>query len=94
MDEHSARTQETKRERFRRLAKQRTDVALKRIGMLEPLANRAQYGFDASDANLVLRELQQAVERVRTAFYPAPSRESREIDFDDPDRESPIDADF
>jgi uncharacterized protein (DUF885 family) len=59
---------ESKEGRFRRLAQQRTTAALKRIGYLRSLGNRAQYDFTAEQAEKIVGALQEEVNTVKAAL--------------------------
>ena len=63
---------ETKEERFVRLATIRVTTAVKRIRLLETLGNLKQYPHTEEQTEKVLEALVSAVERVRAAFHGVP----------------------
>lgn len=60
--------QETKAERFRRIGNKRLQKALKAVRVLRNLANRAQYEYTEDQAAVVVNQLIEAVNSVKTAF--------------------------
>jgi hypothetical protein len=59
---------EPKDVRFRRLAMKRVPAAVKRIGHVAYLANRAQYEYTDEQRDKVLAAINDAVVRLKTAF--------------------------
>ena len=53
--------EETKKEKFTRLAEARTNAALKQIALLGNLANTSNYEYDQYDVDKVLKTLRAAV---------------------------------
>jgi len=61
---------ETKSERFRRLAPQRTRKAIKRIQHVGNLAATATYEYTEAEALAIMTALQDAVSKCADAFFP------------------------
>ena len=61
---------ETKGEKFKRLASGRVGIALEKIGQLENLANKAQYDFTAEQVDKIFNTIGDELDRV-SAIYKA-----------------------
>lgn len=75
-DGQPAKPQETKAQRFRRLANRRVPVALKRIEHVRNLTNHAQYEWTAEQAERILSALRAAVEEVARGFSGAKEKKN------------------
>lgn len=60
--------EETKREKFTRLAEARTNNALKQISLLANLANTSNYEYDVHDVDKILKTLRSAVNELEVTF--------------------------
>ena len=60
--------EETKREKFTRLAEARTNNALKQIALIGNLANTSNYEYDVHDVDKILKTLRNAVNDLEVAF--------------------------
>ncbi len=60
--------EETKREKFTRLAESRMNNALKQISLIGNLANTSAYEYDARDVDKILRTLRSAVNELEVTF--------------------------
>ncbi len=61
--------QNNKRERFRRLATQRTNSVLKRLKVLGNCANRSAYEYTEEDINKIFFEIERKVKEVKSKFH-------------------------
>jgi len=61
--------EDTKRERFRRLATQRTNAILKRLKILGNCANRSAYEYAEDEVNKIFSEIEKRVREVRAQFH-------------------------
>lgn len=59
---------ESKRERFRRLATQRTNVVLHRLQILEHCANPQLYDYSNEDVRKMFHAIESELKRVKTKF--------------------------
>lgn len=76
-----------KNQKFRELAQRRMSVALKRIHMLDTLANKQNYNFTEDEAQRIVGRLRDAVSEVERMFEVAlQARRGREhsFSFDEP----------
>lgn len=64
----SAKKNETKRERFVRLAEKRTNEVLERIRILGGCANKRMYDYSKKDADKIFRAIDSELKRVRSLF--------------------------
>jgi len=62
------RHQESKRERFRRLATLRTNALLQRLKVLGNCANRSAYEYTEEEINKIFVEIERRVREVRAQF--------------------------
>jgi len=58
-----------KRERFRRLATQRTNSVLKRLKVLGNCANRSAYEYTEEDINKIFSEIERKLKEVKAKFH-------------------------
>lgn len=68
---------ETKREKFVRLAEKRTDNALKNIDLLGNLANRSNYDYNSEDALKIIKALKSAISNLEIKFRSSNSRNGK-----------------
>ena len=68
---------ETKRERFVRLAENRMNNALKNIQLLSNLSNTSAYEYTSEDVDKIIRALKTAVTDLEKSF--APSNRSKKF---------------
>lgn len=73
---------ETKNERFRRLAKSRGDRLLREIRLLGNLSNRKNYEFSEHDVEALLDPIEQELRATRALFETHKPTERR-IEFDE-----------
>lgn len=60
--------EETKREKFTRLAESRMNNALKQISLIGNLANTSAYAYDTHDVDKILKTLRSAVNELEVTF--------------------------
>ncbi|MDE6946199.1 MAG: hypothetical protein K2P14_03330 [Anaeroplasmataceae bacterium] len=60
--------EETKREKFTRLAESRMNAALKQISLIGNLANTSNYEYDIQDVDKILKGLRNAVNELEVTF--------------------------
>ena len=60
---------ETKKERFKRLASLRTNEVLKRLKVLGNCANRQSYEYDTEEVNKIFGEIDRKVREVKGKFH-------------------------
>ena len=58
-----------KRERFKRLATQRTNIVLKRLKVLGNCANRSAYSYTEEDINKIFLEIERRVRETKSKFH-------------------------
>mgnify|MGYP001590663074 CR=1 FL=1 len=58
-----------KRERFKRLATQRTNTILRRLKILGNCANRSAYEYTEEDISKIFSEVEKTVRSVRAKFH-------------------------
>lgn len=58
-----------KRERFRRLATQRTNSILKRLKVLGNCSNRSAYDYTEKEINKIFSEIEKRVKEVKAKFH-------------------------
>ena len=61
--------QDQKRERFKRLATQRTNIVLKRLKVLGNCANRSAYTYTEEDINKIFSEIERRVRETKAKFH-------------------------
>jgi len=59
---------ETKRDRFKRLASLRTNEVIRRLKVLGNCANRQAYEYDADDVSKIFGEIDRKVREVKAKF--------------------------
>lgn len=57
-----------RRERFVSLAEARTEKAIRAIRLLENLANRANYEFEAAELDQIVRALEAEIKNLKVAY--------------------------
>ena len=57
-----------KRERFKRLASQRTNAILKKLKILSNCSNKSAYDFTEDDINKIFSEIEKAVKEAKAKF--------------------------
>ncbi len=60
---------DTKRERFKRLATQRTNNVLKKLKVLSTCANRSAYNYSEEEINKIFSEIERKIREVRAKFH-------------------------
>jgi len=60
---------ETKKERFKRLASLRTNEVLKHLKILGNCANRQVYEYDTEDVSKIFGEIDRRLKEVKGRFY-------------------------
>lgn len=60
---------ETRKERFKRLAAQRTNDVLKRLRILGNCANRQVYEYTEEDIELIFSAIEKKMKEVKTKFH-------------------------
>lgn len=58
-----------KRERFKRLATQRTNIVLKRLKVLGNCANRSAYTYTEEEINKIFSEIERRVRETKAKFH-------------------------
>lgn len=61
--------QNTKRERFKRLATYRTNEVLKRIKVLGNCSNRSAYAYTEEEINKIFLEIERKVKETKSKFH-------------------------
>jgi hypothetical protein len=61
--------QDQKRERFKRLATQRTNIVLKRLKVLGNCANRSAYTYTEEEINRIFSEIERRVRETKSKFH-------------------------
>lgn len=59
---------ETKREKFTRLAESRMNNALKQIQLIGNLSNTSAYEYTAEDVDKIIRTLKKSINELETTF--------------------------
>ncbi len=60
---------EEKKERFKRLATQRTNSVLKKIKVLGNCANRSAYDYSEEDVNKIFLEIERRLREVKSKYH-------------------------
>lgn len=60
---------ENKRERFKRLATQRTNSVLQRLKVLGNCANRSAYEYTEEDVNKIFSEVDRRIREMKAKFH-------------------------
>lgn len=63
------KNQEQKRERFKRLGTQRTNIVLQRLKVLSNCSNRSAYEYTEEDINKIFFEIERKVKEVKSKFH-------------------------
>ena len=63
-----ARTNQSKRDKFRKLAESRTNNALIAIGRIGNLSNRQLYEFEEAEVRKIIKALKEAIGEVENRF--------------------------
>ncbi|WP_343317519.1 hypothetical protein AAFM46_09485 [Arthrobacter sp. TMP15] len=71
---------ETRNERFRRLAASRGDRLIREISLLGNLANRKNYDFSPEEVDALFRPIEAELKEVRALFDPA-APSNRKVSF-------------
>lgn len=58
-----------KRERFKRLATQRTNIVLKRLKVLGNCANRSAYEYTEDDVSKIFTEIERRIRETKAKFH-------------------------
>jgi len=58
-----------KRERFKRLAPQRTNAVLKKLKVLSNCANRSAYDYTEEEINKIFLEIEKRVRETKSKFH-------------------------
>jgi len=64
-----AHSEETKRERFKRLATLRTNTVLRRLKVLGNCANRSVYEYTEDDINKIFSEIDKHMKDAKAKFH-------------------------
>ncbi len=64
-----------KRERFKRLATQRTNVVLKKLKILGNCSNKSAYEYTEAEVNKIFSEIEKAVKSTKAKFHFTKSKE-------------------
>jgi hypothetical protein len=73
--EEKLQKSEHPRERFKRLASQRTNIVLKRLKVLGNCSNRQIYEYDESDIDKIFTEVERKVKETKAKFHFPKKRE-------------------
>ncbi len=60
---------ETKRERFKRLASPRTNMVLRRLKVLGNCSNRQMYEYDEKDIGKIFGEIEKKLRETKSRFH-------------------------
>jgi len=63
------KNQEQNRERFKRLATQRTNSVLQRLKVLGNCSNRSAYEYTEEDINKIFSEIERRVKETKSKFH-------------------------
>jgi CHASE1-domain containing sensor protein len=69
------KNQEQNRERFKRLATQRTNMVLQKLKVLGNCANRSAYDYTEEDINKIFSEIERRVRETKSKFHFLKNRE-------------------
>lgn len=64
-----------KRDRFKRLAQQRTNIVLKRLKVLGNCANRSAYEYTEEEINKIFAAIDRQVKDVKAKFHYSKTKE-------------------
>lgn len=62
-------TQEEKRDRFKRLATQRTNSVIQKIKVLSNCANRSAYSYSEEEVNRIFSEIDKRLRMAKAKFH-------------------------
>jgi ribosomal protein L7/L12 len=79
LDKSSSSTRSEKREKFVKLAENRTVNAIKAIRVIAKLGNKNAYQFDESDVNKIVKALNREIDSLKTRMSSSGGKES--VDF-------------
>lgn len=68
---------EEKRERFKRLAAQRTNATLQKLKVLGNCSNRSAYDYTEDEINKIFAELERRVKETKAKFHFPKNKEFR-----------------
>jgi len=71
------KNQEQKKERFKRLATQRTNIILKRLKVLGNCSNRSAYTYTEEEINKIFSEIERRVRETKAKFHFPKNKEFR-----------------
>ncbi|MBI3888326.1 hypothetical protein HY311_00860 [Candidatus Nomurabacteria bacterium] len=63
------KNQEQNRERFKRLATQRTNLVLQKLKVLGNCSNRSAYSYSEEDINKIFSEIERRVKETKSKFH-------------------------
>lgn len=66
--------QETRRQRFKRMANRRVNKTLNQIRILGNLANRSYYDYNDEDVSIMFRVLEAQIRSVKSKFHISPKK--------------------
>lgn len=69
-------TSETKRDRFKRLASNRTNAVLEKLDVLGNCANRSNYEYTEEEVKQMILAIERKLNEVKVAFSQASSKDS------------------
>ena len=81
MENVTAKTEETKAEKFVRLGEYRINKAMDAIGRIENLANRSAYDYTPEQVEAMFSVLESKVAEVRTKFTDVKVKEAAAFSF-------------
>ena len=64
-----SKTEDTKKDRFKRLATLRTNEVLHRLKVLSNCSNRQLYDYDEKEIDKVFSEIEKKVKEVKSKFH-------------------------
>jgi hypothetical protein len=67
--------QQDRRERFKRLATQRTNIVLNRLKVLGNCSNKSAYEYTEEDVDKIFSEIEKRVKEIKSKFYPVKIKE-------------------
>ena len=66
---------ENKKERFKRLATQRTNTVLQKIKVLGNCSNRSVYDYSEEDVNKIFSEIERKIRETKSKFHFSKNKE-------------------
>jgi len=67
--------QRDKRERFKKLATQRTNIILNRLKVLGNCSNRSAYEYTEEEVDKIFSEIERRVKEIKSKFHPLKVKE-------------------